>query len=67
MDQKDKDAEQESQKVCHLIMGVFALRVDGNEEADRLADKGTNLNQKDVLITHGIARAKEPRRSSKTS
>ena len=33
-------------------------RVDGIEEADSLADKGTKLKQKDILITHDIARAK---------
>ena len=26
MNQKDKDSEQESQRVCHNIMGVVALR-----------------------------------------
>ena len=48
--------------------------VDGIEEADSLADKETKLKQKDMPITHDIARArikkqngrsstKEPRRS----
>ena len=52
--------------------------VDGIEEADSLADKGTKLKQKDIPITHDIAKArtkrqkcqilkKEPRRSSKIS
>ena len=52
--------------------------VDGIEEADSLADKETKLKQKDMPITHDIARArikkqngrsstKEPRRYSKAS
>ena len=32
--------------------------VDGIEEADSLADKGTKWKQKDIPITHDIARAK---------
>ena len=32
--------------------------VDGIEKADSLADKGTKLKQKDIPITHDIARAK---------
>ena len=32
--------------------------VDDIEEADSLADKGTKLKQKDIPITHDIARAK---------
>ena len=32
--------------------------VDGIEEADSLADKGTKLKQKDKTITHDIARAR---------
>ena len=32
--------------------------VDGIEKTDSLADKGTKLKQKDIPITHDIARAK---------
>ena len=32
--------------------------VEGIEEADSLADKGTKLKQKDIPITHDIARAR---------
>ena len=32
--------------------------VDSIEEADSLADKGTKLKQKDIPITHDIARAR---------
>ena len=32
--------------------------IEGNEEADRLADEGTKLDQSEVLITHAIAIAK---------
>ena len=58
MDQRDNNSEQESQRVCYNIMGAVALRVDGIEKADSLADKGTKLKQKDIPITHDIARAK---------
>ena len=58
MDQKDNNSEQESQRVCYNIMAAVALRVDGIEKADSLADKGTKLKQKDIPITHDIARAR---------
>ena len=41
-----------------IIWVLSHHRVDGIEKADSLADKGTKLKQKDIPITHDIARAK---------
>ena len=77
-DKKDKDSEEESQRVFTILWVPSHYGVEGIEEADSLADKGTKLKQKDIPITHDIARAstkrqkwqileKKPRRSSKIS
>ena len=41
--------------------------VDGLEEADSLVDKGTKLKQKDIPITHDIARAKIKSKNGRSS
>ena len=57
-DKKDKDSEEESQRVFTILWVPSHYGVEGIEEADSLADKGTKLKQKDIPITHDIARAK---------
>ena len=54
---------------CHKLDGeITVLWVPshcgcaGNEEADRLADEGTKLNQQEVPITHAIAQARVRKR-----
>ena len=57
MDQKDKDSEQEVKGFLTILWMPSLYGVDGIEEADSLADKGTKLKQKDIPITHDIAKA----------
>ena len=40
-----------------MLWVTWHYGVEGIEEADSLADKGTKLKQKDIPITHDIARA----------
>ena len=57
-DKKDKDSEEESQRVFTILWVPSHYGVEGIEEADSLADKGTKLKQKDIPITHDILRAR---------
>ena len=41
-----------------MLWVTWHYGVEGIEEADSLADKGTKLKQKDIPITHDIARAR---------
>ena len=77
-DKKDKDSEEESQRVFTILWVPSHYGVEGNQEADSLADKGTKLKQIDIpshMISqkqeprgkNGRSSKKEPRRSSKIS
>ena len=57
-DKKDKDSEEESQRVFTILWVPSHYGVEGIEEADSLADKGTKLKQNDIPITHDIAKAR---------
>ena len=47
-DKKDKDSEEESQRVFTILWVPSHYGVEGIEEADSLADKGTKLKQIDI-------------------